>query len=85
MAQLKAAFLAVVQREHPTITDVEMHPDAAIDFFGVGLLDAPEPEWAEFLASFAEGTFAPVDEDDIPPEALDRMKSARIKRVQADD
>lgn len=48
IAAVKAAFLEGVRQYYPS-HNVEIADDALIDLFEIGILDAPEEKFAEFL------------------------------------
>src|SRR5512143_574478 len=49
IAAVKAAFLEGVRQYFPNGEHVELADDALIDLFEIGILDAPEEKFAEFL------------------------------------
>lgn len=77
--EVKAAMLAMVKKHEPHIKEAIMTDDAAIDLFGLGILDAPQDEWDDFIKGFAEGEIMPPEEE-IPEEVKVRLKDLRAKR-----
>ena len=71
MAELKTAMEYMVRRTIPDVSPdikVEITPDAILDMFEEGFLDAPDAEWKDFIDGMLDATASPVDEDEIEPE-----------------
>lgn len=65
--EIKKAMLVMVRKNDPTVgpdMQVELTPDAAIDLFGLGIMDSPEVEFEEFLTALRQGTPVPVSGTD---------------------
>lgn len=73
--ELKTTMLRIVRREHPDIKGVDLTPDAAIDLFGLGILDSPDEEWKTFIDGFETGEFGPVDEETLTDEEKAQVDS----------
>ena len=65
--QLKDAMRDMVRKNHPEVSadvKVELTADAAIDLFGLGIMDSPQSEFEEFLVSLRNGEPVSVTESD---------------------
>lgn len=87
--QMQTAFLDAIRRHDPSVGpefQVILTPDAALDFFEEGFLDAPETDWLAFLEEFKTGTFSPGDEGELSDaeraRLTERLESA--KRLDLD-
>lgn len=75
--ELKVAMRDMVRKNHPEVRpdiEIELHPDAAIELFGMGVLDGPQEEWTEFLDSIRKGEPVPVGEEELNEEERSRLK-----------
>ena len=72
--EVKAALLDMFRRNEPSAPEdlrVEMTPDAAIDFFGMGLLDGDDDKWQELLDAIQNGKPVPVEDNFVEPDTFD--------------
>lgn len=82
LEELKKVMKEVMLKVHADLlpeAEVVLTDDAAIDLFGIGVLDSSPEEWQVFLKELQEAEPEIVPEDEVPEAAKESLRNQQKK------